>query len=120
MNNIIHLTQVAGKTAANVVTPDGVLTSVWLGDVFKMQFDKIIAEGAGWGPDDVYKTVTLCKTWPMGWEKHSHENYFTSKEELDAYVENYRDWALCEDNEVSIDVYEWDLGPTYVEQHLFY
>jgi hypothetical protein len=119
MTNVMHVSQVAGKSAVHIVTPDGELTSAWIGDVFKAHFAKVIAEGEGWAPDDEYKVVTRCSTWPMGWEKEGSTKYFKSKEELDEHVESYREWALCEDNMVKISVWEWDLGPTFKEELCF-
>lgn len=116
---VMHLSQVAGKTAVHVVTPEGEVASAWIGDVFKGHFAKVIAEGEGWGPNDVYKVVTRCSTWPMGWEKEGSVKYFETKEELDAHVESYRDWSLSEDNQVEIGVWEWDLGPNYLITHHF-
>jgi hypothetical protein len=119
MSNVMHLSQVAGKTAVHVVTPDGELTSAWVGDVFKAHFAKVIAEGEGWAPDDMYKTITRSKTWPMGWDREDYTSYFKSKEELDAHIESYREWAKSEDNEAKISVWEWDLGPTFMQDHWF-
>lgn len=116
MSNVMHLSQVAGKTAVHVVTPEGEVVSAWIGDVFKGHIAKVIAEGEGWAPDDEFKVVTRCRTWPMGWEKEGYERYFKSKEELDEYVESYRQWAMYEDNLVKISVWEWDLGPTFKEE----
>lgn len=117
--NVMHLSQVAGKTAVHVVTPDGELTSAWIGDVFKAHFAKVIAEGEGWGPNDVFKVITRSHTWPMGWDKDDYTKYFETQEELDAHIASYREWAMCEDNQVTISIWEWDLGPAFKEQLSF-
>lgn len=116
---VMHLNQIAGKTAVSVVTPDNEIVSAWIGDMFSEHFKKVIATGDGWEPDDVYKTETKCSTWPMGWEKEATVKYFKTKEELDAHVASYQEWAKCEDNQVSIKVFEWEFRPEYKETFTF-
>lgn len=117
--SVMHLSQIAGKTAVSVVTPEGGIVSEWIGDMFSAHFKKVIATGDGWAADDVYKVETKCSTWPMGWEKEATVKYFKTKEELDEYIADYKEWAKCEDNKVSIKVFEWDWSPVYKETLTF-
>lgn len=116
---VMHMHQVAGKTAVSAVDAEGGIVSAWIGDMFAEHFKKVIATGDGWGPNDVYKVETKCSTWPMGWEKEYTATYFETREELDAHVANYQDWALSEDNRVQIRIYEWDLGPNLISELSF-
>lgn len=115
--SVMYLGQVAGKTTVSTVMPEGDVVSAWIGDAFKAHFEKVVAEGGDWPPSAVYKTETVCSTWPMGWEKEPSVKYFDTKEELNLYVLDYQEWSRSEDNKVKIKVYEWDLGPTYLTTH---
>lgn len=116
--SVIHLSSVAGRTTANIVDQQGALHSMWLTDLMAKQIAAIIAEGDGWPHDAQFKVETKYHTWPMGWDKDVSTNYFSSLEEKDAYINDLREWARCEDNAVRISVWEWDLGPTFMgEQH---
>lgn len=116
MNHVMHLNTIAGRSALSVVNENGAIATAWLGDVMKMQIQAIIAESEGWPDEAVYKTENHSHTWPMGWSKQKFTNYFATKEELDAYLENCRDWAKCEDNQMIIQVWEWDLGPNLISE----
>lgn len=115
--SVMYIGQVAGKTTVSAVTPEGGVVSAWIGDVFKNHFEKVIEEGKGWPPTAVYKTETVCSTWPMGWEKEPSVKYFDTKEELNAFVLDYQEWSMSEDNLVKIQVYEWDWGPKFLTTH---
>lgn len=111
---VMHMHQIAGRTAVSVVTPDGQPQTAWIGDVFKAHFEKVIEEGQGWPADAEYKVSVRHHTWPCGWDKECSDHYFTCKSELDAYIRDQHEWAKCEDNIVQIKVYQWDLGPNYL------
>lgn len=118
--SVIYPHQVAGKTAVSMVAKDGEVVSCWIGNFFKAFFNSAIEEGKGWPDDAMFKLQVRYRTWPCGWEKDFHDSYFTSQEELDQRLEELKDWALCEDNEASIKVWEWDLGPELKgEYHYF-
>lgn len=113
--SVLHLNQIAGKSAVSVVTPEGLPATMWLGDFFKGHFDKVIAEGDGWPDDAEFKVSYRYKTWPKGWDDNTYEQFFTNREELDAFLADQKDWARSEDNGISIQVWEWDLGISKVE-----
>lgn len=117
--SVMHLGQIAGKTTVSVVTPENEIVTAWIGDMFAEHFKKVIATGDGWPPMAVYKIEQTCSTWPMGWEKEPTIKYFDTKEELDEHVASYREWALSEDNQVSIKVFKWDFRPEYKETLTF-
>lgn len=116
---VLHMSTIAGRSAVSVVTLEGAPATAWTSDFFKAHFDKIIAEGDGWPVDAVYKTEHRYHTWPMGWDKEPYTKYFTTREELDAWLAEMADWARCEDNRVIIRIEEWDLGPNYLETRDF-
>lgn len=114
MSQVMHLNIIQGESILSV-RDKGVLQLAPIGDVMSAIIAKTIAEGDGWPHDAVYKMRYHMKTWPMGWEKETHDQYFTTREELDAEIARKTEWAMLEDNGISMHIYEWDLGPTKID-----
>lgn len=69
--------------------------------------------GHSW-PDSAEFAVVHCEsTWPCGWEQYSAVKFFDSRQELECWIEDKREWMQLEDNYAAWRVYEWDLGPQY-------
>lgn len=64
-----------------------------------------------WPADAVFAVKYNLSTWPLGWMKEAHMEFFTSLEEFETWRSAKHEWARCEDNHVAFVVYEWDLGP---------
>lgn len=118
MNLIGHVTQVAGRSMFTCIEND-IPRSFWLKDFMAAQIRKIIAEGKGWPDTAVFKLEVRYHTWPMGWDKDTYVSYADSAEELQRLLDEQREWASSEDNQVKIEVYEWDLGPYFHSSHQF-
>lgn len=114
MSNVMHLNTIQGESIVSIRDKDG-LHMAPIGNVMLGLIAKTIATGDGWPHDAVYKLRYHMCTWPMGWEKECHEEFFTTREDLDAEIARKTEWALLEDNGISMHVYEWDLGPTKID-----
>ena len=113
---VLYPHQVAGKTAVSAVDANGVLHSGWLSNFFSNYFNDLIEKYSDWPLDAVFKLEVKYHTWPCGWEREFHTSFFTTFEEVEARLAELKDWALCEDNQVHIKVWEWDLGPDLKEE----
>lgn len=69
-------------------------------------------EFAHWPDSAEYHVEYRLKCWPMGFDD-GHHVYFDNKDELDAWLEEKREWASLEDNAMSYYIERWDLGPVF-------
>lgn len=81
--------------------------------------DKHIAShttaAVAWPDDAEFCVVYNTSTWPCGWGKEAHVEFFKSQQELNAWVGKMRKWSRLEDNYYAFQAYRWDLGPRAIQ-----
>lgn len=73
-----------------------------------------------WPDNMMYKVEATYRTWPMGWDKEPNVVFVQTESELQADLEKLRKWALCEDNEVRIEVYKNTNKTVIAQQYHYY
>lgn len=119
MSNVMHVSTIAGRTALTVITPDDLPVTNWMENVLAAQIQKVVDEGKGWPNDAEFKVEVTYHTCPQGWDREVYTHFFTNRAELDSYIKDQHEWARCEDNMVKIKIYNWDLGPNFMETREF-
>lgn len=71
-----------------------------------------------WPADAVFAIRYRCSTWPCGWQTYYSVEFCKTFDEVYAWVARYRHWARLEDNYFEYSVYEWDLGPNLIPEHI--
>lgn len=66
-----------------------------------------------WPPEAVFCVTYRTRCWPDTRYGEDRKVYFENEDQLDAWLENQRDWADLEDNKIAGYVEEWDLGPVF-------
>lgn len=73
-------------------------------------------EGIEWPDGAEFKVEYKTKTWPCGYDRETTKRYFSTQEELDLWLFDQLTWSRMEDNGMMIQLYKWDLGPTFVRE----
>ena len=73
-----------------------------------------------WPDNMTYKVEARYHTWPMGWDKEPNVIFVQTEAELQNDLEKLRKWALCEDNEVRIEVYKNTNKTVIAQQYHYY
>lgn len=118
MNNVMHVNTIGGKSVLTAFDAEGKPVSALTGEFMAHAITKQVYENLDWPLDAVYKVESRSHTWPCGWDGETGTKYFTDKESFDKYVEDYKDWAKCEDNRVELAIWEWDLGPNFISREI--
>lgn len=72
--------------------------------------------GHVWPDDAAFALRYRYHTWPCGWDREAHVQFFETRSQLDSKVQLLKEFAELEDNFVAYQAYEWDLGPKAVPE----
>ena len=75
--------------------------------------------GTQWPDNAEFGIAISYHTWPMGWSKTVVKRFFETEKELNADLLDLQQWALSKDNQVRVEVFQWDLGYESVGVHHF-
>lgn len=90
----------------------------YVAEVIRKQVEATKLLGQAWPDSAVYAVVYTLQTWPCS--AKSYVKFFETKNEVAQFIEQHRDWAKLEDNVFSLcNVFEWDLGPQFVDPQVF-